>query len=311
LPEAIARLLADGSARGIFPAASCAVVRGGEVVDASHVGPYRLFDVASLTKALATAPLAWGFLSGDAEADALLAHRAGCPAWRPYFEQTPAFRDSDTSAQGLARGRVRVRVAARGEPRVEAGRVYSDVGFIALGARIEDRAGAPLDRLFEDRLARPFGLSRTFFLDWTRPEEARARIGGEVPAPTGTHRPRPKNPGGALAPAPREDPPGMCDDDNAYAMGGVAGHAGLFSTAEETARLAWELAARRPDTPGWDDGPDGSRGHLGFTGCSVWVFRERKLSVALLTNRVFPDRSDERIREFRTEFHAAVLKELP
>jgi CubicO group peptidase (beta-lactamase class C family) len=313
LDEVIPRLLERAAAEGVYVSADCAVLLNGKNVHRSGVGAAKMFDVASLTKALCTAPLAWGFLAGDAEAETMLHHRAGFPAWRPYFEQAPAFREADTSPDGLGAGRDLVRRLARNEARTERERVYSDVGYIVLGARLEERGGAPLDALFAERISAPLGARETFFVDWTRPEEARARIAGRVLAPTGTHRPRPRNPGGTLAPAPREDPPGACDDDNAYAMGGVAGHAGLFSTADDVARLAWELMERRPDTPGWDDGPTGSggaRGHLGFTGCSVWVWRERALSVALLTNRVWPDRSNERIKPFRAEFHAAVLKEL-
>jgi CubicO group peptidase (beta-lactamase class C family) len=138
------------------------------------------------------------------------------------------------------------------------------------------------------------------------------------------------------------------DDDNAFAMGGVAGHAGLFSTARDVARLgqAWldalagrgrwlgrataERFAARDGTPGsgralaWDTpspggslgarlgrGPLGAVGHLGFTGVSLWIDRDRELSCALLTNHVHPAGSDRaRINAFRARFHDAVAEAL-
>jgi len=127
-------------------------------------------------------------------------------------------------------------------------------------------------------------------------------------------------------------------DDNAWAMGGVAGHAGLFATARDVAGMgaAWlvaleggewlpaELAsraiARRPlgRGLGWDLKSEagssagelmGSRtfGHLGFTGCSLWIDPDRGLSVALLTNRVHPSRHGEGIKELRPVFHDALV----
>ncbi|HEX7489490.1 MAG TPA: serine hydrolase, partial [Anaeromyxobacteraceae bacterium] len=142
---------------------------------------------------------------------------------------------------------------------------------------------------------------------------------------------------------------GEVDDDNAFAMGGVAGHAGLFSSAAEVAALgqAWldALAGRtrwlsaataarfatRDATPGseralgWDTpsaqgtslgtrlgrGPRGAVGHLGFTGCSLWLDLDRELTCALLTNHVHPDGPDKpRLKDFRARFHDAVAVEV-
>jgi CubicO group peptidase (beta-lactamase class C family) len=138
------------------------------------------------------------------------------------------------------------------------------------------------------------------------------------------------------------------NDDNAWAMGGAAGHAGVFSTAIEVAALgqAWLDAvhgrpsvvpagaarefARRDATPGttrahgWDGRSDegsslgarlgrgrlGAIGHLGFTGTSLWVDLDAEVVVALLTNRVHPTRENERIRAFRPRFHDAVADAL-
>jgi CubicO group peptidase (beta-lactamase class C family) len=141
---------------------------------------------------------------------------------------------------------------------------------------------------------------------------------------------------------------GAVNDDNAWAMGGAAGHAGLFSTALDVAALgqAWLDAlrgrrsivpadaaaafARRDPTPGstralgWDTpsaqgsslgtrlgrGRRGAIGHLGFTGTSLWIDVDAEVVAALLTNRVHPTRENERIRAFRPRFHDAVADAL-
>ncbi len=131
------------------------------------------------------------------------------------------------------------------------------------------------------------------------------------------------------------------DDDNAYALGGCAGHAGLFSTAHDVALGGWRILeeiegadaigasvvladfVRPPRAMGFDvptgpvpscgprfgqGGPRGAIGHLGFTGCSLWIDLDRRLSVALLTNRVFPTRQNvDGIKALRPAFHEAVL----
>ena len=381
----VAGILEEGRREGVAPALSAAVFRGGELVHASWHGeipvpgarPLRrddLFDVASLTKAMATTTLAAqlvaegalvldapvaarlpGFEAGGKEtvtARHLLAHASGLPRWRPYFEL--AARDPIAGAAFLppgsrpplpslrepfARGRELVRAAVLAEP-LEAPpatrAVYCDPGFLALGFLLEEIGGAPLSVLADRRVFRPLGLTSTFFLDGLLPAEAAARAAGRSFAPTERCEHR------------REVNQGTVNDDNAWAVGGAAGHAGVFSTALEVAALgqAWLDAllgrgsvvpgalagefARRDDTPGttralgWDTpSPDGSSlgtrlgrlgwgaiGHLGFTGTSLWIDRNREVVVALLTNRVHPSRENERIRPFRPKFHDAVAEAL-
>ena len=135
---------------------------------------------------------------------------------------------------------------------------------------------------------------------------------------------------------------GEVNDENAWVMGGVAGHAGLFSTASDVARFAEcmrrggaplldlhtvELFTRRQTSPagtsralGWDTPSSRSQsgkyfspssfGHLGFTGTSLWIDPERQLSVTLLTNRTWPDRTTQAIKQIRPAFHDAVIKAL-
>ena len=135
---------------------------------------------------------------------------------------------------------------------------------------------------------------------------------------------------------------GEVNDENAWVMGGVAGHAGLFAPATDLARFAecmlrggspilkpatLELFARREVSPigtsralGWDtpSHPSSSGthfstrsfGHLGFTGTSLWIDPERQLSVTLLTNRTWPDRSSQAIKQIRPLVHDAIVEAL-
>jgi len=343
-----------GAACGpIFPGCSVAVIQAGEprFVEAFGVTatgafagtpatPDTVYDVASLTKALVTTPLALqlateGRLALDGPAhrylsgldrrvtvDQLLRHTAGFAAWRPYYlellqDGRPLLRPID------ARARVRARLSAE-PPAAEPGarELYSDLGFLALGWVLEAAGGAPLDRLFADRVAAPLGLAARF-------------SPGPVPgvAPTEAYAGRP------LA-------RGVVHDDNAFALGGVEGHAGLFATALDAARVGAELLAARHDRstvfdphttraftdatrpplprtriPGFDTPTPGASsagstfgreafGHLGFTGCSWWCDPRRELVVTLLSNRVHPTRANEAIRAFRPRFHDAVAAAL-
>jgi len=135
---------------------------------------------------------------------------------------------------------------------------------------------------------------------------------------------------------------GEIQDENASALGGVAGHAGVFSNAEDMAIFAQvmlnggapilrpetlALFTRREDSPagtsralGWDTPSSPSQsgkyfssrsfGHLGYTGTSLWIDPERQLSVALLTNRTWPDCKNQAIKEVRPRFHDAVVEAL-
>ncbi len=353
----VAALLEAARREGLAPALSAAVRWRGALVHLSADGdaqllperrplaPGDVFDVASLTKVMATTSLAAllvdaGALDLDAPARRwlpelpwsgavptarqLLAHCGGLPAWRPLH--------------AAARGPEELLAAVAGTP-LEAPpgsrAVYSDLGFILLGALVERCAGLPLDALFEARVARPLGLTSTFFLRQGTPAAAarRARHGFAAARRTPER--------GVIV--------GAVDDDNAFAMGGVAGHAGLFSTADEVAALgqAWldalagrsswltaataaRFAARDP-TPGseralgWDTpsaqgsslggrlgrGPRGAVGHLGFTGCSLWLDLDAGIACALLTNHVHPDGPDKaRLKALRTRFHDAVAEGL-
>ena len=384
----VVEVLEAGRREGLAPGLAAAVLSGGRLVHASVHGDAQLepgrrpltpnchFDVASLTKVMATGTLAaamvdrgeiglddpaarWlpGFEQGGKAAVALrqlLAHTGGLTAWRPYYQQVKsdpvgrvAFlpapeRPPERLAEAMARSRRLVRQAVLAEA-LEAPpgsrTVYSDPGFMALGWALEAAGGAPLDRLCRERVFGPLALAGTFFVD----ELAEARRGGEGPG---------AREGRAFAATARsahrgEVSCGAVDDENAWALGGVAGHAGLFSTARDVAALgqAWldALAGRdglfgretarafvAPVAPGgrglgWDRptpgtsaigsrlgrGPLGAIGHLGYTGCSLWVDLDAGVACALLTNQVHPGGADkERMRLFRRRFHDAVAEAL-
>jgi CubicO group peptidase (beta-lactamase class C family) len=380
LPE-VSRVLEEGRRAGVAPALSAAVLRGGGLVHASWHGeipapaprplaPADLFDVASLTKVMATTTLVAqlvgdGALDLDAPAASrlpgferggkervtlrqLLAHASGLPRWRPYFERAVADRVAGAAflpperrppfaalGDAFARGKELVRAAVLAEP-LEAPpgtrAVYCDPGFLALGFLLEEVAGERLARLAELRVLAPLGLDDTLYLDGLDPERAWTRVEGRGFAPTERCEHR------------HEVNQGAVNDDNAWAMGSGAGHAGLFSTALDVAVFgqAWldallgrpsivraEVAAefaRRDGTPGstralgWDTpseegssigarlgrGPRGAIGHLGFTGTSLWIDPDAEVVAVLLTNRVHPTRENELIRELRPRFHDAV-----
>jgi CubicO group peptidase (beta-lactamase class C family) len=200
---------------------------------------------------------------------------------------------------------------------------YSDIGFIILGEALAKLAGAQLDVFAETEIFAPLGMSRTCF-------NPTANWKSAIP--------------------PTEDDrifrnrviQGEVNDENASAMGGVAGHAGLFAPAIDVARFAEsmlragapvfcpttvDLFTRRQDSPadtcralGWDTpsqpSSSGSHfsprsfGHLGYTGTSLWIDPDRQLSVTLLTNRTWPDRSSQAIKQIRPLVHDAIVEAL-
>jgi CubicO group peptidase (beta-lactamase class C family) len=310
------------------------------------VGHDTIFDLASLTKIIATTTLVMravddGLLKlenrvaahtpewrgTDREAVTvrdLLAHASGLPAYLPYF------RDHA--------GRVEFEPAICHTPleyAPQAQSIYSDLGFMLLGFILEDlrrgtRAGvgrfdpsATLSSQF-----RRFAAFITIEpLSYNPPRSWRPRT-----APTEHDQWR----GRTLQ--------GEVHDENAWALGGAAGHAGLFGTAGAVGAFAQSVLRtiagervvaapdtfrefiRRAGTPGssralgWDTmlptSSCGSRmsatsiGHTGFTGTSLWVDWERDFYVVLLTNRVHPTRENDRLRAIRPAFHDAVMEEL-
>ena len=326
-------VLARGVTDGVFPLGRVEVFhRGQHVISAGNASPGCVFDLASVTKVMSTTALVLDtklpiearvreFFSSarvDASIADLMFHRSGLPAFIPFFAK-PEVNPLD----GV--------LAA--EPKHHGQAVYSDLGFILLGAILEKFTSTPLDELFEARISRSAGYRRiskklTLPLEFAR---------------TGDTRPREPAPGQEGLWNVAEHPTALAevDDDNAFVMDGVSGHAGLFGTALDVAhfgqamlegRFAPPIPWKRDDTIvgstralGFDTpspegascgqrfgraGPLGAIGHLGFTGTSVWIDFDRQLVVALLTNRVALGRANVKIREFRPKLHDAVLDAL-
>lgn len=357
--SALDSLLQRGVDEGVFPLARLEVFHRGEHVLSTGNAPKDcVFDLASVTKVMCTTALVldqqlaiesqlqrWlPTAVASCSLTDLLFHRSGLPPYLIYFEDElkahPALRTAAPEVELRAKVRTSVidRVCASAPVAPNgAAAVYSDLGFILLGAVLETASGLPLDRLFTSRIATPLGLSAGF-----------RRISSALPlpasfAPTQTDRPREPAPGqeGMWTLAPLSGPHGQVDDDNAFCMDGVSGHAGLFGTALDVARFGQAMLEERwfPSTPwapdaatpgstralGFDTpslegascgqrfgraGKRGAIGHLGFTGTSVWIDFDRQLVVALLTNRVALGRANIRIRAFRPQVHDAVLDAL-
>jgi len=211
--------------------------------------------------------------------------------------------------------------------------VYSDLGFILLGRAMEAASFMTLDRLLRRELSGPLGMRDTGYLPLLAVSEC--ETGRLISTGHSEERGR--------------ETVGEVDDENAAAMGGVAGHAGIFSTAHDLFLFAREiLRARRgegrvlsrrmaeemttkvsappgcPRTPGWDTPtpgspggsqagrhfPEGSVGHLGWTGCSLWIDLSREITCVLLTNRVYYGQQNQGLTTLRPTIHDAVIEAL-
>jgi CubicO group peptidase (beta-lactamase class C family) len=360
--DAVERTCEAAVSDGVVPGLVLLSAAGGETVfhrafgrrqlvpDERPAFPDTLYDVASLTKAVVTTVLAMievasgrlrldepvvsmvPELAGDGEPERaaitvrhLLCHASGLPAHRPFWKQ---------AGPGAAVGRRDVVTLAAREPLERspgAGSVYSDLGFLVLGSLLERTTGERLDRLAEMRIVQPLRLPSTMFLPGDD-VDLRTRVVAERSIAATQ-----------LCPERGRVLVGEVDDLNAFAMNGVAGHAGLFSTAADLSAIARALcgafqgdggfvdrdvvrlfwtAAGIPGSSwrlGWD-GPAaansqaGTRlartavGHLAFTGCSIWIDPFQETWVVLLANRVHPHvPTDDRFRRFRPAVHDALL----
>lgn len=217
--------------------------------------------------------------------------------------------------------------------------LYSDLGFILLGFIIERLAGCSLATFVRERVYEPIKAEPLFFVRRDGTIVGGSRAAGEQSKLLSLVAPTEEDPwrGRVLC--------GEVHDENAYALGGIAGHSGLFGTAAAVLAVSgcWldsylgresllrsDLVRRfvtRQDMPagsswglGWDtpSAPSSSGakfspksfGHLGYTGTSLWIDPERELEVVLLSNRVHPTRQNNAIREFRPKIHDIIYEEL-
>lgn len=341
-------ILRDAIAARAFPAASVSVTLEGKLValkafgrftfepDGSEASTSTLFDLASLTKVIATTTMAMvlyerglldleaplggivpEFVSGVEEERRdgvtlrmLLAHSSGLPAYEKLFLQA---RTRDELLHAAFATPLKADPGERAE--------YSDLGFIILGVALERLADESLDRFCQREVFAPLAMTNTTF---NPPKELRAAIPPTADDRTFRHR----------------IIQGEVQDENAFVLGGVAAHAGLFSTAEDLAKFAHAMLnggspILRPETIslftrrevtsagisralGWDTPSAPSQsgkyfsaqsfGHLGYTGTSLWIDPSRQISITLLTNRTWPDCASRAIKDVRPKFHdAAVL----
>ena len=341
-----------------FPGATLAVGYKGKVAihafgnlsydaNAPAVEPRTMYDIASLTKVVATTTLVAKLAEGDfpvpldldakverylpewaADSNAkdmewrhrvtvrhLLTHTSGLPPFKEYWRASTSKRETlkRIFAEPLDY-----------EPGSK--EVYSDLGIILMAEIVERLTGRPLDELVKTYISSPLGMKDTMFRppknlwQWIAPTEfdknlRRRLVQGEV------------------------------HDENAFTMGGVSGHAGLFSTAPDLAafcqmllnggiyahhRILKRATIAQFTTPqklssgtrtlGWavptEGGSSGhyfstqSFGHTGFTGTSIWIDQERQVFVVLLTNRVNPTRENMKIAQVRPAVADAVMQGL-
>jgi CubicO group peptidase (beta-lactamase class C family) len=351
--SAARKVLLDAIEAHAFPGCAVGVLAGGEVLledalgrftyeaESPAVVPNIIYDVASLTKAVATTSAAMllhqrgrldldtplgdllpGFVVGRERREQarhvklrhLLAHNSGLPGYVEFF------RNARTPA-ALFRACLELPLEAEPGARAE----YSDPGFILLGKAVEVLTGEYLAPFVRREVFDRLGMRSTGFCpaaftrDAIPPTEEdttlrHRRIQGEV------------------------------QDENAWLLKGAAGHAGLFSNVPDLLRFAAEICKAASTSAeantclfdrstidlfatrqspegssralGWDTpsnpSSSGTRfssrsiGHLGYSGCSLWIDLEAGVAVALLTNRTWPDRSSQLIRQVRPAFHDAV-----
>jgi serine-type D-Ala-D-Ala carboxypeptidase len=242
----------------------------------------------------------------------LLAHSSGLPGHDKFYLRAD-------SREALLDAAFTTPLSAAPGTRAE----YSDIGFIILGIALERLADESLDRFCQREIFGPLGMAHTAF-------NPPAAWRGQIPPTVDDQIFR------------QRVIQGEVQDENASVLGGVAGHAGVFSTAEDLAVFADAMLrggaplfrpvtlatfTRRETAPagtsralGWDTPSSPSQagryfsprsyGHLGYTGTSLWIDPARQLSVVLLTNRTWPDCASQAIREVRPRVHEAVVEAL-
>jgi CubicO group peptidase (beta-lactamase class C family) len=306
-----------------------------------------VYDLASVTKVVATTALAMGlfqhgqldldmllgdmlpgFVTGRALGDRarhvklrhLLAHNSGLPGYVEFFRTI-------TKPSELFRACLQLPLEAEPGTRSE----YSDPGFILLGKALELCIREPLSVWTERELFQPLGMTSTGY----SPIPGKRSLIPPTEEDTTFRHHRIQ---------------GEVQDENAWLLKGSAGHAGLFSNVPDLLRFAGEILISSPGTApaannarlfqaetvelfaerqgpegssralGWDTPsqnsssgrhfPPHSIGHLGFSGCSLWIDLDAGMAVALLTNRTWPDRQSQMIRKIRPAFHDAVREAL-
>jgi CubicO group peptidase (beta-lactamase class C family) len=335
-------------AQRAFPGAAFAVFRDAETVLQGAVGRFTydetapditlstIYDLASVTKVVATTSMAMllcdrgqldlnrpvvevlpEFAGGDPQrkkvtVEMLLAHSSGLPAYAKLFLQA---KDRDSLLQ------LACTVPLEADPGTRA--EYSDIGFIVLGELLQRLAGETLESFCSREVFSPLKMKSTSYCPGS---ELRNAIPPTVDDREFRHR--------VIQ--------GEVHDENASLIGGVLGHAGVFSNTADLMKFSGamlgaepglfrheiiDLFTQRRQSPigtsralGWDTPSPPSQsgkyysrhsyGHLGYTGTSLWIDGEHHIAIALLTNRTWPDKQSQLIKQVRPAFHDAVMEEL-
>lgn len=350
------KVLSEAIAQRTFPGCAFGVLSSGNVVlqdglgrftyddDSETVKPDTVYDIASITKVLSTTAatmllsrrgvldidmplgeLLPGFVVGRSPTEHarlvtirnLLAHNSGLPGYVELFRTT-------TRPDELFRSCIQLPLQAEPGTRAE----YSDMGFILLGKALEVLMRESLGSWVKREVFMPLQLNAT---DFNPPALARSLIPPtEIDNTVRNRRIQ-----------------GEVQDEHAWVLNGIAGHAGLFSNVPDLLRFSGEvLAAAKPDGDsavlfakqtldlftarqgpegssralGWDTPSEHSSagtyfsrtsiGHLGYSGCSLWIDLDARVAAVLLTNRTWPNRESLLIREVRPAFHNAVREAL-
>ncbi len=354
--KSVHSLMQQAVSEKIFPGGVLLVSKSGSVIFNETYGMANIFtkqpvthdtvfDLASLTKPLATTPAVMILIQeGKLELDQtlgsiipelkntpkskiqirhLLSHTSGLPDYRPYYlklKNFPAKLRKKTLREYLVK-----------EPlisSIEEKTIYSDLGFMVLAWVIETTAGCRLDQFINQKVYQPLGLTDLFFIDL------------EDDIPEKSYAATEKCPWRNMLLS------GMVHDENAFTIGGISGHAGLFGTVDSVHKLLIELLnsykgvshkkkfagklvrqfldrktgdarALGFDVPSKEGSSCGdfftkaaTVGHLGFTGTSFWMDLNQMIIVILLTNRIHPTRKNEGIKKFRPKLHNAVMKQI-
>lgn len=354
MTESIEKLIKTALEEKVFPGGVLLASKQGEIIvqeafgytdfdNDMSVNPDTIYDLASLTKPLATTlavmhlmgtsglhleqtlgdllPACIGTDKAGITVEHLLAHQSGLPDYRPYWKELAGITTSERDADLKKRLVLEQLLHPIGSKPL-----YSDLGFMYLRWVVEQVSGIKMNLLMEKEIYRPLGIEELFFPD-------AGGLATDRFAPT------------EMCAWRKKLVQGVVHDENAYAVGGIDGHAGLFGTAPAVHDLLWKvlcayagkspnsrlpqkhvltflnfgqgqeraLGFDRPTQPGSSSGQhfsENSVGHLGFTGTSFWMDLEKNIIVVLLTNRIHPTRENEKIKIFRPVIHDAVMESI-
>jgi serine-type D-Ala-D-Ala carboxypeptidase len=353
--DEIDNLMVEAIKKFIFPGAVLLFSKGGlilfhkaygvgNIFSRHPVSLHTLFDLASLTKPLATAtsmmvlvkdgklalknqigqilPELKNSEKNEIRIEHLLSHTSGLPDYYSYYKVLEKYPVHERKQK--------LRCMLKNVPLknpIGHTRLYSDLGFMILSWIIETTAKCKIDRFVNDEVFKPLGLRNLFYQNLYEKKKNIQYAATE------------------MCPWRKFLVEGVVHDENAFIVGGIEGHAGLFGTAEDIHRLLVHILTIYTDelfkgifpahlvkiflqrfknfdrTLGFDTPSDKnsssghffsrqSVGHLGYTGTSFWMDLQRSIIVILLTNRIHPDRKNENIKKFRPVLHDAIMSKI-